>query len=59
MEVAAVGIPSLEVQELYLWHHYKKTHPGRFATPFDTKKEPEQRSLDKETCIEKFFAKEP
>ena len=37
----------------------QKTHPGRLATPFDTKKEPEQRLLDKETCVEKFFAKEP
>ena len=37
----------------------QKTHPGRWATPLDTKKEPEQRLLDKETCVEKFFAKEP
>ena len=28
----------------------QKTHPGRWATPLDTKKEPEQRLLDKETC---------
>ena len=31
--------------------------PGRFATPFDTKKEPEQEpELDKETCVEKYLA---
>ena len=29
---------------------------GRFATPFDTKKEPEQEpEVDKETCVEKYF----
>ena len=33
----------------------QKTHPGRLATPFDTKKDPEQRLLDKETCVEKFL----
>ena len=33
----------------------QKTHPGRLATPFDTKKEPEHWVVvDKETCVEKY-----